>query len=1327
MNNHYIYSITDRESGCTTSIRNERIEDEFGTSIQSHVTQRNLNNIDLDSLPISNIVTHDSNTISYTLTEDRTMNQGDISPSEHIGTVIQPQSNLSSSHHERRQISMDSGIPSQFISDTEHDISNRQETVGTVGCSVRQIQINPPRNSAVDSTAMSDNEKLEDVLSKAPRIFSMLAEPWVSATPSLRITQISYGGRAFALMTAIKSSISRTVRDDEASGHSYRTPYAAILWQTAKKPPKAICVTMYYERPEDGTSPKFTVVCSCNPSVSVQSLSHLSCEHVKLILGDNPTTTLYKDILWTQLNSQEITRYFGEESFVGDSFSSVCLDNQDVNNNNIINYNHHSQVRGVSQWSFFVQFDVDRNLFVPLKKYSDRRIECLFCRGHRNRRGTCIHETSWENAVFGPGTEDYNGNSEAFEIEERELLLDENDDDEEEDPLESGIPTKIDPTIKYSPTNLKLPLLPCSDIDHKMVELASKIKQVKGRKKLQIRDEYGICPNCLFERDDKPLDKTQSIFRTTKLYTLRQQIPLIEVEDWKCPSCTKLVYFTGIGTALFPVRRTFTYTYEMLYHFVHNVCRLGISFRAQYESYRMTQISASAKAIFDDYCGPGASLQQDIDDCRSGRRRASEAFRLFISCIDTTNSQLCEQLFSCKDCEVPLTTVDKVSLGLHENDVCPTDKRFKALVIDGTTAGILHELPRFERTPLMLSVSPHMGKKQRVVTNQLMYSSLSLLFKLLQLRIRTVVNRRMNFSSSSTVLHFKLPLQKNKSRHRSNKYQFSMQQLACLRVILNVEKCVCDPFGIKLHSTRHLHNSNCSKANKIFNEIFIDSETIRLLQAVLSMGLREEGSDVSDSRQVLDEDGASSGSSDSDSSSIIDLISSDNDPSDDSEEDGSRDDDENIRQKHWYISFNIPMPRKCSQVIEAYLDVLKFMLFDNVMLPYMRPPSSILDNQIGQSNSDYISQRQELLFESNGSLKLESPVIGYDALQAHDRFCSALEQFADCSHVPYDAHPCVSCTQIVAKLSLTISEINPIFSRIIDQILLHSAYISSKARMLIDELANAFREHSEMAQYCFNNISNNISPECKDYWRKYSGNKLSPLHTDCDQSIATGISFPGRKQYRPFFTFDQKEDRQCGKRYPGSSSHSPGLLCVQCACSNPKLIGYVIMTRAESTSLALSAMMGYFKILPVVVLYDNACNTLAAALLRLPWFLLLVFLIVDRFHYKGHKCNALYDADIYKRLDKVKSSVAESINAKVKRALYNMRFIAGDKLVQYLNIRFALLNLEAKYYEVTGKRDVEDVDLNRFYGSIVPCSCRVTHSFNDLITVMDTDLSTHED
>ena len=80
-------------------------------------------------------------------------------------------------------------------------------------------------------------------------------------------------------------------------------------------------------------------------------------------------------------------------------------------------------------WSFFVQFDVDRSLFFPLKKYSHRRIECLFCRGHRNRRGACIHETTWEAAVYGPESEEYNEDSVSFELEGRENLLDEHYDD----------------------------------------------------------------------------------------------------------------------------------------------------------------------------------------------------------------------------------------------------------------------------------------------------------------------------------------------------------------------------------------------------------------------------------------------------------------------------------------------------------------------------------------------------------------------------------------------------------------------------------------------------------------------------------------------------------------------------------------------------------------------------------------------------------------------------------------------------------------------------------------------------------------------------------
>ena len=134
----------------------------------------------------------------------------------------------------------------------------------------------------------------------------------------------------------------------------------------------------------------------------------------------------------------------------------------------------------------------------------------------------------------------------------------------------------------------------------------------------------------------------------------------------------------------------------------------------------------------------------------------------------------------------------------------------------------------------------------------------------------------------------------------------------------------------------------------------------------------------------------------------------------------------------------------------------------------------------------------------------------------------------------------------------------------------------------------------------------------------------------------------------------------------------------------------------------------FFKIPPETIFYDNACNALLSALLPLPWILLFSFLVVDRFHYKSHKCHSFYDADRFQRFDDIKTSSAESINGRIKTSLRSMRFLRGETLVHYLNIRFALLNLNAKYYEKFAKQDVEDVNLNKFYSSLVPCNCAVS-------------------
>ena len=150
--------------------------------------------------------------------------------------------------------------------------------------------------------------------------------------------------------------------------------------------------------------------------------------------------------------------------------------------------------------------------------------------------------------------------------------------------------------------------------------------------------------------------------------------------------------------------------------------------------------------------------------------------------------------------------------------------------------------------------------------------------------------------------------------------------------------------------------------------------------------------------------------------------------------------------------------------------------------------------------------------------------------------------------------------------------------------------------------------------------------------------------------------------------------------------------------------------RAESTALALSSVLMYFLLPPRVVFYDNSCNTIGAALLRIPWLLLFVLLIVDRFHFRSYVCNSLFDADPYVCLDHMNTSSAECINARIKRSLFSMRFINGESLVTYLSIRFELLNLVAKHVEMTKQTDTEDSDITLTFNKVYCCDrqcCRL--------------------
>lgn len=74
-------------------------------------------------------------------------------------------------------------------------------------------------------------------------------------------------------------------------------------------------------------------------------------------------------------------------------------------------------------------------------------------------------------------------------------------------------------------------------------------------------------------------------------------------------------------------------------------------------------------------------------------------------------------------------------------------------------------------------------------------------------------------------------------------------------------------------------------------------------------------------------------------------------------------------------------------------------------------------------------------------------------------------------------------------------------------------------------------------------------------------------------------------------------------------------------------------------------------------------------------------------------------------MEKFKTSTAEEINPRIKKALNYMRFITGNALVNYLIVRFALLNLAAKHSEITREADTEDWDLADKFNNLNERNC----------------------
>jgi len=300
--------------------------------------------------------------------------------------------------------------------------------------------------------------------------------------------------------------------------------------------------------------------------------------------------------------------------------------------------------------------------------------------------------------------------------------------------------------------------------------------------------------------------------------------------------------------------------------------------------------------------------------------------------------------------------------------------------------------------------------------------------------------------------------------------------------------------------------------------------------------------------------------------------------------------------RYWWATILIPQANRVAQLVESFLDLIPFLLTEHTGLVYISPFTI-------SEEFDPLGSLREAKFLLPGELQRSCSVLAECSFQIHDKLADVLLDFSACLRSDINSRPLDQCSSMFSTVLSNIQGINPVISRFCEELPHASKRIPQSSRTISRSVASCLKEHIACAAEYFGIYDKYSSPDSKDYWTTYVSVLLDEIPGSRNEGVKTGICFPGRSRYRPGVIFEGKETHTCNKKYSAAEYHSPGLLTGQCVCENPKLIGFTVMTRAESTSLALSSILSHLPVPPRVLYYDNGCNLFASTLLHFPWLL----------------------------------------------------------------------------------------------------------------------------
>lgn len=1073
--------------------------------------------------------------------------------------------------------------------------------------------------------------------------------------PFLRMAHVRRNGRTAALFTLWEHV------GNPVSGNDDIRPYVGVLWQTSSRPLKSVCITWKRNDSPAAILPGVldctgTIVAKCTCTTSlIQNPTESACAHLSPFLTNSLLSSFISNILFTTFDDRHL--YYGSPLQDARASSPMAWD--------LVPTPHPRSLPHLSQpitcsYSWWIAFERKRSVFVPLVHRKGLPLQCLHCRQKSSRRGCCSHEEVCHEAMRIAGIPEqvpYRSPSVAGDAEEHGFA----------DP--SAISTDPNKEVDYVTNKARRTLLMCSRELRDTRSVASKLQQCVSECALLRDRSTSTCVFCGTLRGNVGHHEYQ---RSMTLFTAMQGAPTVVVTDWKCYHCGTLNLFKGEDGAIFPFTKNTAYTTELLYLWTLLVCYRGMSFRDAYNSVRYMTRTVSSRLHT-------STTKSCVEPWQ--RRRANDAFQTFLCTIDITCHTTSSVLFSCNQCETPLTPEDRRVLRIPSTLDC---RRFQTLVIDGTTAGILRALPDFTNDHVRLEncsrAKPGHKLHSKVAHHPALAKAVKGFCDAARQCARICTQSRQECGKRTPwlfILHsdvLLLNLSKmldmrtgSSSRSPTTTVSFlSSSQLEALLWFTRSTHCVC------ALPSPNSHDAECRRQRKLYNSTPNDTVIKYLLSSIALVGPFTE----------LHHQLPLHGSPHSVSSPMESFHSTD---------------------MCALLSFQIRAGER--QCFESALHLVSTLLTDHVLIPYitnMDALRSCSSYNTGTVSDHHITSTTD---EEDKSLSDES----FDGLIATQMSnCSQIAQcllrFSACDHHGSSGQhwPCSDCTAAIRSNYEALRDVDPVLGGFLHDISVCTQQQSLFWRTFTKHLVPLLLLHMTSASNYAKDMDAAMHPSCRDYWNKYATPSMDALEP---VPRIDAFSFPGRVQVRPSICFESGETHHCNKTYPLSKRHSPGILTVQCGCDNPKLIGYIVMTMAESTSLALSSVLTHFPVPPRCVVYDNACNMELSALPRVPWFLHTSKVVVDRFHYTAHKCSSFFDADCFSFLDRLKTTTAESINARIRKSANCIRYLHKSHYMVFLNIRFALLNLYAKYREKYARDDVDDEDIGAFFRSLSICPC----------------------